>query len=41
MHHATVVPDQQLARFPAVLISEVGMNRERVQLFDQRAPLVI
>src|SRR5688500_16708915 len=41
VHHAAVVPDQELAGLPAVLVGEIRMDGERVQLLDQRAPGVI
>src|SRR5438093_10347581 len=41
MQHAAIVPDDQLARSPPMLVGEIGMNRERVQRLDQRPPLVV
>ena len=41
VHHAAVVPHDQLAGPPAVLVGEVRMDGERIQLLDQRAPFVV
>ena len=39
MHQASVIPYQQLAGFPAMFVSEIGMHGERVQCLDQRPSL--
>src|SRR5262245_17404971 len=41
VHQAPVVPDDELARRPAMFVGEIRMHGERVQLLDQRAPLVV
>src|SRR5258708_37722983 len=39
MHHAAVVPYDQLARLPAMLVREIRMNGESVKLLYERASL--
>src|SRR5258708_7884822 len=39
MHHAAVVPYDQLARLPAMLVREIRMNGESVELLYERASL--
>src|SRR4030095_1968671 len=41
VHDAAVVPGDELACLPAVLVGEVGMDGERIELLDQLPSLVI
>src|SRR5205085_10017365 len=36
MHETAVIPNDQLAGLPAMLVGEIGMNGKRIQLLDQR-----
>src|ERR1700745_3037921 len=40
MHRAAIVPDDEVADGPAVLVDELRLRREGDQLLDQRPPLL-
>ena len=41
MHDAAIVPGNELAGLPPVLVGQVGMDGEDVQFLDQRASFVV
>src|SRR4029434_10531476 len=41
MHNAAIVPSDELACLPAVLVGEVRMDGERIELLDQLPSLVV